>query len=242
MRAWLPYLSSAVVHGGFLAALHCAWDAPLPQYALEAGDARIELVWTQPREATETPAVQVAPEEPQEHQPAEVPPERQAAEVPPPAPAEVTSPDLPAEVAVARASVEEPPPATSEETPAEPLERQALRVPVPATPAAFQPPAVAGASVDEMPQKLPRNPTPPYPAAAYTARQEGIVLVRVQVAATGLVADARLEESCGFALLDQSAVETVRQWRFSPARRAGAAVAHEILVPVRFQLAGRRPA
>jgi protein TonB len=96
-----------------------------------------------------------------------------------------------------------------------------------------------GATVDELPRKLPRNPAPQYPAAAYTAGQEGVALVRVQVSAEGAAVAVGLEESSGFALLDQSALATVRLWRFSPARRAGLAVAHEILVPVRFQLARR---
>jgi protein TonB len=247
VRAWLPYLSSAVAHGGLLATLHWACQGPAPaQYALQAGHAQIELLMSMPRDPAETPAVQITERVP----PAEPMPvaalERRQVELPP-RPVETVE----ATLLDARADVvAAPPPAVSpaEQSPADapppqPVERQPTeRALTAATPAAYQTPAAVGATVDELPKKLPRNPAPQYPAAAYTAGQEGVVLVRVQVSAEGAVADVRLEESCGFALLDQSALATVRHWRFSPARRAGLAVAHEILVPVRFQLAARRPA
>lgn len=93
-----------------------------------------------------------------------------------------------------------------------------------------------GAAVEEPPRKLPGNSPPPYPADAYARRQTGRVLLAVMIDATGSVGEIRVAESSGVASLDRSALETVRQWRFSPARRLGQAVSQEVLVPIRFSL------
>jgi protein TonB len=90
--------------------------------------------------------------------------------------------------------------------------------------------------VDEMPRKHPGNPVPPYPTDALFARLEGRVVLRVKIAASGLVERAKLETSSGVESLDDSALTTVRTWRFFPAKRTGAAVAHEVLVPVNFRI------
>jgi protein TonB len=90
--------------------------------------------------------------------------------------------------------------------------------------------------VDEMPRKHPGNPAPPYPSDALFARLEGRVVLRVKIAASGTVERAQLEKSSGVESLDNSALATVRTWRFFPAKRTGAAVAHEVLVPVNFRI------
>ena len=93
-----------------------------------------------------------------------------------------------------------------------------------------------GAQVDEMPREAPNNPAPRYPAAALAARQQGRVLLRVRTTAAGTVETVTVEQSSGFPLLDQSALETVNNWRFVPARRGGVAVPYEVLIPIRFQI------
>lgn len=80
------------------------------------------------------------------------------------------------------------------------------------------------------------NPKPSYPPAALRQGIEGRVLVRVLVDANGQPAAVELAESSGSRLLDDAALETLRRWRFQPARRNGVAVAQEVRVPINFKL------
>jgi protein TonB len=81
------------------------------------------------------------------------------------------------------------------------------------------------------------NPKPDYPAEARRERQEGVVLVSVEVGADGRAGEVSLGRSSGFALLDAAAVEAVRRWSFAPAEEAGVPVSSRVEVPVRFSLA-----
>jgi len=80
------------------------------------------------------------------------------------------------------------------------------------------------------------NPPPPYPLAARRRGMEGRVVLEVQVSAEGRCSEARIRESSGYALLDDSARQTVRRWHFVPASRAGMAVDSWVEVPVVFRL------
>jgi periplasmic protein TonB len=91
-------------------------------------------------------------------------------------------------------------------------------------------------TVDDLPQKLPVNPPPPYPADAVAARQEGTVTLRVTISAEGRVTASSIYASSGVPSLDDSALSTVRRWVFAPARRGGRAVPFEVLVPIEFSI------
>jgi protein TonB len=80
------------------------------------------------------------------------------------------------------------------------------------------------------------NPKPAYPAEARSLRQEGVVLLSVQVGPDGRVQGITLKRSSGFPLLDQAAISGVKIWTFEPARTAGIAAASRVDVPVRFAL------
>ena len=81
------------------------------------------------------------------------------------------------------------------------------------------------------------NPKPPYPVVARRMGQQGVVMLRVRVRPDGSVAEAELVQSSGSALLDESALRTVREsWRFVPAHRDGTAVESWVQVPIRFVL------
>ncbi|MGE0609631.1 MAG: energy transducer TonB [Pirellulales bacterium] len=97
-----------------------------------------------------------------------------------------------------------------------------------------------GNEVEEMPRPFANNPIPPYPPESLAAKQQGRVVLAVFVGADGAVVNVRLSNSSGAAPLDSSALSTVYEWRFSPARRGGNAVAFEVLVPIRFELLGGR--
>jgi protein TonB len=82
------------------------------------------------------------------------------------------------------------------------------------------------------------NPKPAYPLAARRRGVEGRVLVSAHVHADGSCAEVRLKRSSGHVLLDESALDAVRRWRFLPARRAGAPIDSWVDVPVSFRLDG----
>ena len=121
----------------------------------------------------------------------------------------------------------------------------------PATPAASRSPAAATAALaGRAPQAAalggggavsakPRyrsNPTPDYPIPSKRRREEGIVLINVQVEVDGTPAAVSLNRSCGHPLLDRAALDAVRRWTFEPARAAGVPVASLLVIPVRFSL------
>jgi protein TonB len=82
------------------------------------------------------------------------------------------------------------------------------------------------------------NPLPRYPLAARFDGAEGRVMLRVRVDARGQVETVDVTTSSGHAILDRAAIDTVRRWRFAPARRDGLPVPAEINVPIQFRLRG----
>lgn len=80
------------------------------------------------------------------------------------------------------------------------------------------------------------NPKPDYPAIAKSRGWQGKVMLRVQVSAQGLSEAVSVETSSGHDMLDESAVEAVKQWKFIPAKRGETAVASSVLVPIIFTL------
>jgi protein TonB len=78
------------------------------------------------------------------------------------------------------------------------------------------------------------NPPPPYPDSARRKRQEGTVVLLVEIDAEGLVLAVSIKESSGFSVLDTTAKKTVINWRFSP--REDGVGARRVLVPISFRL------
>ncbi|HEY1718710.1 MAG TPA: energy transducer TonB [Verrucomicrobiae bacterium] len=81
-----------------------------------------------------------------------------------------------------------------------------------------------------------KNPEPVYPELARRRHQEGLVLLAVKITAQGRAGRVEIKKSSGFSLLDNAAVEAVRDWEFQPARIGSLALESEIEVPVRFEL------
>ncbi len=157
---------------------------------------------------------------------------------------------------VAPAPIEKPPP------PSAPVRRTRQPNPVPSPVGKWQPPEPASAPASQAvplskpesarqpvpvvtaaPQPLPprtaarfHNPRPWYPRMARRRGMEGRVELQVTVAIDGSVRSIRIARSSGYRLLDEAALETVRQWRFEPARLAGMAVEGRLMVPIRFRL------
>ena len=80
------------------------------------------------------------------------------------------------------------------------------------------------------------NPKPPYPSASRRMGEEGEVRLRVHVDTTGQAQQIEVFRSSGFPRLDQAALDTVKQWRFIPARQGDQPVAAWVIVPIQFSL------
>ena len=81
-----------------------------------------------------------------------------------------------------------------------------------------------------------RNTKPRYPASARRNGESGTVLLKVLVTREGLAGRVELESSSGYYALDQSALEIVKRWRFTPAQRGGDTVEMWVRVPIAFRL------
>ena len=81
-----------------------------------------------------------------------------------------------------------------------------------------------------------RNTKPRYPASARRNGESGTVLLKVLVTREGLAARVELESPSGSNALDQSALETVKRWRFTPAQRGGDPIESWVRVPIDFRL------
>ena len=64
----------------------------------------------------------------------------------------------------------------------------------------------------------------------------GIVTLDVWVTADGRVAQVRIADSSGYAVLDISAAQSVKGWQFTPARRGGLPAEMWVQVPIRYEL------
>jgi TonB family protein len=77
---------------------------------------------------------------------------------------------------------------------------------------------------------------PAYPFMARMRGHEGVVLLAVEVLMDGRAGEVRIKKSSGYALLDQSALNAVRAWRFEPARKMDKPLVMTVDIPIRFSL------
>jgi len=113
-------------------------------------------------------------------------------------------------------------------------------LPVIAPPVAAAAPSVATAPVvDTQPDykaSYLNNPRPPYPMVARRMGWEGKVVLNVEVLAEGACGAVNVFHSSGHEVLDNAAMNTVKSWRFIPARSAGRAISQWFKVPINFSL------
>jgi protein TonB len=132
-----------------------------------------------------------------------------------------------------------PPPAKDKDAPAIP-------VPVQNSQSSAQPTApssggVAAAPTADADYKAAylQNPKPPYPPLAFRARIEGKVTLLAEVMPDGRAGQVKILESSGHELLDQSAMSTVKKWKFTPARKDGVIVTQAVKIPITYSLKNR---
>lgn len=122
-----------------------------------------------------------------------------------------------------------PPTPVIDDPAAPPAEREP---PTRATPRADTPPA-RPADREARPVTQPEIP---YPSAAARGREEGSLILLVQVDANGNATDVTVERRSGSRDLDRAAQQAVRDWKFEPAIKGGKPVASAVRVPIDFTL------
>jgi len=83
-----------------------------------------------------------------------------------------------------------------------------------------------------------RNPLPPYPRVAREHGWEGTTLLRVEVLDDGSGGTVEILKSSGYQVLDEASLETVRHWRFLPARSGDIPIRSLVEIPIRFHMTG----
>lgn len=99
--------------------------------------------------------------------------------------------------------------------------------------------SMGGGSVDDKPGYL-KNPAPPYPREALQQNQEGLVMLSVMVDRTGRATEVSVKQSSGYPLLDESALKTVKKWKFRAGRMGFLSAESHLQVPIRFLLKDAR--
>ena len=80
------------------------------------------------------------------------------------------------------------------------------------------------------------NPKPKYPRAARKRGYEGEVKLKVFVLADGRVGEIEVIRPSGYQILDESALEAVKDWVFIPGKENGKEISSWVTVPITFQL------
>ncbi|MFW6138496.1 MAG: energy transducer TonB [Spirochaetota bacterium] len=80
------------------------------------------------------------------------------------------------------------------------------------------------------------NRKPVYPAAARARGYEGTVFLRIVIDDQGRVLSSSIEKSSGYRILDQSALQTSREWVFDPAAAGQKNIKADVIVPVSFKI------
>jgi protein TonB len=217
MAGWDTHDRSSRFGGlAFVIALHVAVIWALLQYEparsalAEAVPIMVSLITPQP--VVEKPRVlpKPLPVKPRPATPAPPVPQQIIAAAPTaPEPALAPTPPPPAPAPVIAA----PPPA-----------------PVPAVATPVVPPSFSASYLE--------NPAPAYPPLSRRVGEQGKVMLRVLVNAKGTADTVELRSSSGSSRLDDAAVESVKHWRFVPARQGDLPVAAWVLVPITFSLKG----
>jgi protein TonB len=81
---------------------------------------------------------------------------------------------------------------------------------------------------------------PLYPNEAKLAGMQGTVMIWLNVSAEGKVTAAKVQQSCGYTLLDNTALQFAYTIQFRPARQGNTPVAAEATLPVVFRLLDNR--
>ena len=79
-----------------------------------------------------------------------------------------------------------------------------------------------------------KNPHPAYPLIARKKGWEGRVLIQAEIDREGNVSKIKVLESSGYKVLDNSSLETLKKWKFTPAKIGNKFVDDTVNIPVKF--------
>lgn len=102
-----------------------------------------------------------------------------------------------------------------------------------------KPGVTAGSGQVKQQESMPENmqgQVPLYPKTAVDQKLSGKVILLVDVAADGSVIDVVVEHSEPAGVFDASVIQAAKQWKFTPSRENGKAVAGRVRVPVQFEI------
>lgn len=118
------------------------------------------------------------------------------------------------------------------------LQKRRIADPIPhgarVPPPSHMPPGAVRVGGNIKPPQKVYHADPVYPADARAARVQGVVIVEATIGIDGAVDEARVLRS--IPLLDQAAIDAVKQWRFMPTVLGGQAVPVMMTVTVNFTL------
>jgi protein TonB len=80
------------------------------------------------------------------------------------------------------------------------------------------------------------NSPPVYPEIARARGYEGVVFVSAEILPNGRVGEVKISKSSGYAILDQSAIQAVKPWKFEPAKKSGNPFKAWVELPIKFIL------
>jgi len=84
--------------------------------------------------------------------------------------------------------------------------------------------------------RLIKSERPPYPQVARRQGWEGTVVLRINIGPGGNVENVATQKSTGYDALDESAAQSVKTWRFDPAKDGEFPVSSVVDLPIRFNL------
>ena len=79
-----------------------------------------------------------------------------------------------------------------------------------------------------------KNPHPTYPLIARKKGWEGRVIIQAEIDSEGNVSEIKVLESSGFKVLDDASLETLKKWKFTPAKLGNTFVDDTVNIPVKF--------
>jgi periplasmic protein TonB len=223
-------------HAGALWGLQAGWQARPPEPEPDILIAASLISEVAPAPAPTPPATPPTPQ-PRKAAPAPTPPQPA-----PTQPQPVARPATTPAPAALPATQAEPSPNTPTATPAQPSPAApasaAVAAGIPqATPASTAPaPAPAKVELPNASASYLNNPKPPYPALSKRLGEEGKVVVRAWIDTSGTATRAEIKSSSGYDRLDQTALQTVLNWRYIPGQRAGVPEAMWFNIPLNFVL------
>jgi protein TonB len=98
------------------------------------------------------------------------------------------------------------------------------------------PPTGKASARDNFPISDMHNPSPEYPEMAIFLDYQGTAIVRIKVSAKGLSEGVQVLRSSGFDLLDKSAVNALKRWRFTPSKNGNTPVASSVVISVIYEI------